>query len=297
VLLLCVLRVAVCAPKARPPLPENRGATLSAPTRARREKLRGEFCAFIAPQLLGPLVLDPDGLNEELLRFGRHLYGTLRSKNDYAETILAIVDVRRALRRLMTPAWDLMVQWNILEPPEHRLAMPPVVLMAFLTVSLAWGWPVFAALIALGWTAFLRPGEFLQAVHGDLHLPGDLMLTELQAWLRIRQPKTRHLNARVQLARCDEGPVVELLQAVVGDLQPSAQLWPLSASAFRRRWDAVAAALRISSTTGAGMTPGSLRGGGATQFFVLTEDLVRLQLRARWRRLETLQICAGSISG
>ena len=44
------------------------------------------------------------------------------------------------------------------------------------------------------------------------------------------------------------------------------------------------------------MTPGSLRGVGATQFFVLTEDLVRLELRARWRRLETLQIYVQEVS-
>ena len=38
------------------------------------------------------------------------------------------------------------------------------------------------------------------------------------------------------------------------------------------------------------MTPSCLRGGGATAFYEATENLPLLQERARWKRLETLQI-------
>ena len=44
------------------------------------------------------------------------------------------------------------------------------------------------------------------------------------------------------------------------------------------------------------MTPASLRGGGATQFYLTTENLVLLQQRARWQRLETLQIYVQEVS-
>ena len=129
-----------------------------------------------------------------------------------------------------------------------------------------------------------------------LHLPSDQLRDTKQAWLRIAQPKTRFLNARVQLARCDEVWVVLLLKALFQHLPANARLWTLSSSAFRKRWDALGAALRVPTVTGKGLTPGSLRGGGATQFYVLTEDLPRLQLRARWRRVETLQIYVQEIS-
>ena len=60
--------------------------------------------------------------------------------------------------------------------------------------------------------------------------------------------------------------------------------------AFRRRWDAVGAALGVPTSVSLGVSPGSLQRGGATAFFQLTEDAVKLQLRARRRRLENLQI-------
>ena len=36
-------------------------------------------------------------------------------------------------------------------------------------------------------------------------------------------------------------------------------------------------------------TPGSIRGSGATYFYLLTEDVARIQWRGRWRRLETVE--------
>jgi len=202
-LLVGAFVLAGAAPKARPPLPPNRGAMITEKTRERRARLRAEFAAFVGPRSLATLTEDVGWPNLALKLFGRHLYEALRSKNDFAETILAIVDPKRSLGRRMTPAWDLVLQWSMLEPPEHRLAMPPVVLMAFVLLSLSWGWPVFASFIALAWTAFLRPGEFLAAERRHLHLPSDLLRDTKQAWLIIAQPQTRFLNARVQLARCD----------------------------------------------------------------------------------------------
>ena len=76
--------------------------------------------------------------NLALEQFGRHLHEALRSKNDFADAILPVVDLKRSLRRLLKPAWDLVLQWSMLEPPEHRLAMPPVVLMAFVVLALSW---------------------------------------------------------------------------------------------------------------------------------------------------------------
>eukprot|EP00969_Alexandrium_andersonii_P104197 4598875-Alexandrium_andersonii.AAC.1 len=61
---------------------------------------------------------------------------------------------------------------------------------------------------------------------------------------------------------------------------------PWSPAAFRKRWDAVLAALRVPSG-GNGLTPASLRGSGATDFYINTEDLARTAWRGRWKRLES----------
>ena len=36
-------------------------------------------------------------------------------------------------------------------------------------------------------------------------------------------------------------------------------------------------------------TPGAIRGSGATYFYLITEDVARIQWRGRWRRLETVE--------
>ena len=38
-----------------------------------------------------------------------------------------------------------------------------------------------------------------------------------------------------------------------------------------------------------GPTPGSLRGSGATEFYLQTEDVPRIAWRGRWRKAETLE--------
>lgn len=79
-------------------------------------------------------------------------------------------------------------------------------------------------------------------------------------------------RAREQMARCDEVWVVGLPDAVYGDMAKAERLWPASYASFRRRWDAIGAAMGVATSAGQGMSPPSLRGGGA-----LTEDLTPLQ--------------------
>lgn len=227
--------------RARPPLPEGRGAVLSAATVSRRARLLPEFRSFLQDLCFEELLADPKALGQQLVAYGRDLYACLRPLGDYTETVNAVIDADRTLRRFLTPAWDLAGLWRAMEPPEHRLAMPPLILLAFVSVALAWGWPKFASLISLGWTAFLRPSEFLTARREHICLPRDSLRDEPHAWLRIPAPKARFRGAREQLARCDEVWVARLLDALYCSGPRTERLWPASYSSFRRRWGAVGA--------------------------------------------------------
>jgi hypothetical protein len=112
------------------------------------------------------------------------------SLRDYSDVVLAVVDLRRSTRWAFTEAWDMQMVWRAHMPTEHRRAMPTEVCMAFVAVALSWGWPRVAALIALGFTAFLRPKEMLDATRRHLVLP-QVMQTTPSVWLRIPEPKTR----------------------------------------------------------------------------------------------------------
>lgn len=90
---------------------------------------------------------------------------------------------------------------------------------------------------------------------------------------------------------------MSLLEAIYADIPASARLWPASYEAYvQGPGGALCVALSLPHSAGDGVTPASLRGGGATQYFVLTEDLGRLQRRARWRRLSTLETYVQDVS-
>ena len=108
------------------------------------------------------------------------------------------------------------------------------------------------------------------------------MSNELTLWMRIEEPKTKFRGARHQLARSDEHWVVRFAMSVFKSLQRDDPLWPGSVYACRRRWHAIGESLQVCTKVGKGMSVSSLRPGGVTAFYALTEDIPRLLRRARW---------------
>ena len=51
----------------------------------------------------------------------------------------------------------------------------------------------------------------------------------------------------------------------------------------------IARALHVPSHQGLGLTPASLRGGGATSFYELSEDIDFLRWRARWSAVQSAE--------
>ena len=214
---------------------------------------------------------------------------------DFVNTILACTDRRRSARRFFTQSWDLVRTWQALHPVEHRLAMPSVVLLAYTCIALLWGWPAFAALTAIGWTAFLRPKEMFDGLRRHLVLPRDVAGSDSRLWYRVPEPKTRFRGPRQQLARSDERWVVSLADAVFGPLPADSPLWQGSTYAFRKRWKCIGEALAI-PTGGKGITPASLRAGGVTAYYLSTEDIPRLLRRARWATAQQLTTYVQEVS-
>ena len=68
-------------------------------------------------------------------------------------------------------------------------------------------------------------------------------------------------------------------------------LFGLSGSAFTARWNAVFQALGVPTREAdRGVTPGCLRGSGATFLYQTTEDIPLIRWRGRWRRAQTLEV-------
>lgn len=157
-------------------------------------------------------------------------------------------------------AWSLVTRWELAEPVQHRPPGSEPLVRAMAALSIAWGWPNVAAVILVGFYGLLRIGEVLSARRLHLLTAIDMMEDKGRFYLRIEAPKTRRRGPRVQYTTVDEATTVRLVEALWQPLQQDQRLCCFSASAFRRRWDALVCALGLEKHHR--MTPGSLRGGG-----------------------------------
>ncbi len=139
--------------------------------------------------------------------------------------------------------------------------MPEPLLRAMCSLALLWKWKRVAAILLLTFYSISRIGEVLRAAREDLLTPRDLLSERQVLFLKIRNPKSRGRGPKTQYSSCDEPEVVSFVAAVFDKVTPTEALYPSSAGAFRRRWDALLEFLNVEKKHR--LTPGSLRGGGA----------------------------------
>ena len=238
--------------------------------------------SFDALAASGPL------LGIALKAFGVYLFRSDAPQYHFEDTLNAVGDRHSVHRSCFSDAWRLMTRWRQLEPGRSRLVVPAALLRAMAATAVLWGWTSFAGLLLLGFTAMLHPSELFEARRRDLMLPRDTGFIVQDAFLHIERPKTRRY-ARMQHGRVSDHFVVAFLDFAFGNLDRDCRLSALGPSSFRRRWDAILSSLGVPAGPATFPTPGSIRGSGATYFYLLTEDVARIQWRGRWRRLETVE--------
>ena len=157
----------------------------------------------------------------------------------------------------MSSAWGLVSRWEVAEPTRHRTPIPEPLVKA----ALSWGWPNFATVVLACFYGICRIGEVLKAQRKELLTPVDLMTEEQVVYLRIVAPKSRRRGAAVQYTTIDDPLAVRLISRIWQQLDSSSRLFSISPGSFRRRWDSILYVLGVGKEHG--ITPGSLRGGGA----------------------------------
>ena len=148
-----------------------------------------------------------------------------------------------------------------------------------------------AALLLAGFTMFLRPGELLTARRCDLSLPSDRLEREGDAFLSIPAPKARRTYP-TQHARCSDRATVKIMEWVFQGLNSTDPLTTFGQSGFRTRWNHFLSALGVPlarAPAGFTLTPACLRGSGATDFCIATEDVPRVFWRGRWRQASSAE--------
>lgn len=234
-----------------------------------------------------------DDINLLLTKYGRELYDSGKSYNQYAETINAVGARKPAIRRMLQQAWDLGYAWVRSEPSVHHVAVPVPIILAMTSVAMMWGWIRVAGCLALGFSAMLRPGEIVGAFRRDLLLPKDSGYTMRYALLSIREPKSRFTYARHQTAKADSEDFLQIIELAFNDLSDAERLWPSSAQTLRQRFKTILRALHLPDESRPGercLDLGSLRSGGATFIITATENSELVRRRGRWASNKMMDI-------
>ena len=286
----------------RPDLPGHRN--LGEGTISQRDRALADYALWLQGIPGAPpvplLVQDVEELNTSLEAYGRSLFRHGRSRGEFVNLILGIVDARRLLRRQLSAAWDFVALWKSRYPGGNRIALPEELVRAMTTVSLYWGWVRFAATLRLGFYALLRPGEIANATRRGIVLPEDLCRSPLEDWrvyVHVGSPKTKGAGARQQHGRSEDPATCCLARRVLSRVSDDGGVWGGSSTLFRARWNAVCRALDIPFHEVSGVTPASMRGGGATTLFEATNNIEEVRYRGRWSSANMCEIYVQEVGG
>ncbi|CAE7464969.1 unnamed protein product [Symbiodinium sp. CCMP2456] len=220
--------------------------------------------------------------------YGDELYKTGFPLNHYRQLLAHAQKVFPLVRPHLGVAWDMVSRWEELQPVCHRTPMPEILLKALIGLAVCLGWFRWAAATATIFYGIARPGEVLKARRRDLLTPADLLDPHHKwVYLKIGKPKSRKRAAKVQHVKLDDPQIVAFVSLIWEELDPNELLYPGSAGVYRRRWDRLLSLLGIPGYLG--LTPGSLRGGGAVTAFNKGLGISDLLWRMRLRSATTLE--------
>ena len=234
-------------------------------TVALRSKLWTEFESWLSSEFPGlgvdDMLLAPAVFAKALEAYGRVRFSSGSPLHYYRQLLAHIQREYPVLKSNMGGPWQIVSRWEIAEPLQHRTPIPEPLALAVAALGFLWRWPRFSCVVLLTFYGILRVGEVLKCLRKDLLTPIDLLDMEDRIYLKVSQPKSRRRGPKVQYGTFDNKQLIPLLIETWQSLQPNEQLYPFSASVFRRRWDAALARLGVGLHHR--ITPGSLRGGGA----------------------------------
>jgi len=266
---------------------------LSRPARIRAIAAWDRFAAWVASSgtdlSLSRILSCPSLLSPLLRSFGLHLYRQGSPLHWFVDTINACQERNRLLKHQVPIAWELVDMWREIEPVQSRPAMPVSILRAMTVVALMWGWDSVAVVLLLTFFCICRIGDSLKASRTDVITPSDLLELDgdsLHLFLAIDDPKRRKRGPKRQHASMHSYDEILFIDSWLRSTDRNCKIYPLSASSFRKRWDALLSALSISRDFG--LTPGGLRGGGAVWEFTRSSDVNLLLWRMRLSNATTL---------
>ena len=156
---------------------------------------------------------------------------------------------------------------------------------------------MFLAVLLVSFSGMARISEALVLCRKHIVTHLDLLQDDPQIFFNIVNPKTKRLALR-QHFKVDDAVIVKYLIWAISNLRNDDPLYDGSPAMFRLRWDRLCQALGLPfGQKDEGITPGCMRGSGATFHYRRCEDIPRLAWRGRWFRVQTLEHYLQEVSG
>ena len=233
-----------------------------------------------------------------LVRHVQYLYENQFGVSAARQCILAVQTKYRHLRGKLTKSWDSVKSWEMIAPISLRVPVPFMILDAMFATALLRGFHAtgtaardyisFAVCLLLGFHSLLRPGELAILTPRKIALPDARLHTLVTSGLvTITNGKNRRVFGRVQIASLCDSRCIAWLSWLMAGMDLDARLLPGGDGKFRSIFAQIVKDLDIQDM---GLTPASLRAGGATHYLSTgILDLGQLKFRGRWAALSTLE--------
>ena len=248
----------------------------------------------VQPATLDALAHDPDRISQALVDFLDFAHDSNILLWRARHALLGVQTRWRFLRHKLPRPWDAIRGWQAEKVWGNRLPLLIEIMRAMFLVAVSWGaetspeWPYmfpFAVLLRVGFWCLLRPRELANLRRADVRLAW--RSHKLSAVLAVRDPKNRMFLGRAQFAVLHSGSAARWLEWLCCGVEPGLKLWPSSQHAFNIYFTAVLSRLELGRFN---MRAGSIRPGGATEFFMRHQNVAFLKYQGRWKSDSSLAV-------
>lgn len=221
-------------------------------------------------------------LDSRVCEFIESLWHEGEPKGYASDTLSGLGHFIPACKRFLVGAWRLHGSWSRAELPERALPLTPLMSYALAQLAYNHGWQDLCILILLGFTMYARSGELFQAKAGDFVFDRQL---RRGVWSLPLTKSGQRAGVRESLTIQDHW-LLTALKRYCQHLAPGDTLRLCSPQLMRSRFKQLLEEAQLPE----GFAFYSLRRGGATYAFRMTNSLSAVCLAGRWGHEKTARI-------
>ena len=240
-------------------------------------------CGIRAP--LWQLASCPQLLDRLAVAYGQLLFDECEALYVFRHLLTAFQRRHAEVRRRIPRSWDVVTNWEEIEPVVHRKPIPLLLLRALVAVALCQGqWRLAVVLLSV-YFGITRANEVTEATRDRFLLPLQVGSGLREIIIHHPAPKTRRRGARTQYSTIEDEQAVNVVERLLHPLAAKEPIYAGGARAFKKAFDSLLAQLSVQPGI---YSPACMRGGGACAFDKATRDISTLAWRMRIQNQQTL---------